>query len=84
MATKGKVIQVQKRDGRIVDFDQLKITKAIHKAITITGQGDGAKAKKLSDKVLNLLIKRFRASETPKVEEIQDIVEEVLILEGYV
>jgi len=84
MTAKGKVVQVQKRDGRIVDFDQIKITNAIHKAITATGQGNGPQAKKLSGKVIILLNRRFRKGEIPKVEEIQDIVEEVLILEGYV
>ncbi|MFH0852361.1 MAG: ribonucleoside triphosphate reductase [bacterium] len=84
MTAKGKILQVQKRDGRVVDFDQVKITSAIHKAITATGQGNGPQAKKLSEKVINLLSRRFRKGEVPKVEEIQDIVEEVLILEGYV
>ncbi|MBI4708932.1 MAG: ribonucleoside triphosphate reductase [Candidatus Portnoybacteria bacterium] len=84
MTTKGKLIQVQKRDGRIVDFDQEKITYAIHKAITATGQGNGKQARDLSEKVVSLLKKRFRKGEIPKVEEIQDIVEEVLILREYV
>ena len=61
-----------------------KIANAIHKAITASGQGDGKQAKKLSDKVVSLLNRRFRQGEIPKVEEIQDVVEEVLILEGYV
>ena len=38
-----KITKVQKRDGTVVDFDQEKITKAIFKAITATGQGDGKK-----------------------------------------
>ena len=78
-----KITKIQKRDGRIVDFDQEKITKAIAKALTATGQGDGKKAKKLSDKILAFLNRRFKKNEIPKVEDVQDIVEEVLILEGY-
>ncbi|MEK7161024.1 MAG: ribonucleoside triphosphate reductase, partial [Patescibacteria group bacterium] len=35
-------------------------------------------------RVLNLLAKRFKKNEVPKVEEVQDIVEEVLILENLV
>ena len=81
--SQGKITKIQKRDGRIVDFDPSKITNAIHKAITATNQGDGVQAKKISDKVLDLLNKRFRHGEIPKVEEVQDIVEEVLILENY-
>jgi len=78
-----KFSQIQKRDGRLVDFNQEKITAAIAKALTATNQGDGRKAQRLSDKVVELLNRRFKKGEIPKVEEIQDIVEEVLILEGY-
>ncbi len=79
-----KIAQVQKRDGTIVDFDQTRITDVIFKALTSTGQGDGKKAKKLSDKVVKVLNRRFKKDEIPQVEQIQDIVEEVLILEGLV
>jgi len=76
--------QVQKRDGSIVSFDQSKITDAIFKAITATGQGDGRKSKRLSNRVVNILNRRFKKDEIPQVEQIQDIVEEILILEGLV
>ncbi|MEK9135188.1 MAG: ribonucleoside triphosphate reductase [Patescibacteria group bacterium] len=78
------ITKVQKRDGSIVDFDQERITNAIHKAITATGQGNGIKSKKLSDKVAKILNRRFKKDEIPQVEQIQDIVEEVLILENFV
>lgn len=83
-ALKAKFDKIQKRDGRIVTFDQTQIENAVHKALTATGQGDGPIARKVSNKVVNLLNKRFKKSEIPKVEEIQDIVEEVLILENLV
>lgn len=79
-----KITKVQKRDGTIVDFDQTRISDAIFKALTATGQGDGKRAKKLSDKVVQILNRRFKKDEIPHVEQIQDIVEEVLILEGLV
>ena len=79
-----EIEKIQKRDGTIVDFDQEKITQAILKALTATNSGGRKLAKKLSDKVVFLLKKRFKEGEIPKVEEIQDIVEEVLILEGLV
>jgi len=82
--TSNKITKIKKRDGRIVDFDQGKITNAIYKALTATGQGDGKKAKKLSDIVVRILNRRFKKDEIPTVEQIQDIVEEVLILEGLV
>jgi len=80
----GKITKVLKRDGTIVDFDQERITQAIYKAITATGQGDGKLSKKLSDRVVEILNRRFKKDEIPTVEQIQDIIEEVLILENLV
>lgn len=77
-----KFTQIQKRDGRIVDFNEKKIENAIHKALLATKQGDGKIAKKLTQKVLRVLEKRIKG--IPTVEQVQDIVEEVLILENYV
>jgi len=82
--SKTKITKVKKRDGTIVDFELSKITDAIFKAITATGQGDGKRSKKLSDRVNKILNRRFKEDEIPQVEQIQDIVEEVLILEGLV
>ncbi len=79
-----KIIKVKKRDDQIVDFEQKKITEAIYKALTATKQGDGKKSSRLSDKVVELLNRRFKTGETPHVEQVQDIVEEVLILENFV
>jgi len=81
---KNKITQVQKRDKSIVDFDETRIQEAIFKALTASGQGDGKKSKKLSNRVIEILNRRFKKDETPHVEQIQDIVEEVLILEGLV
>lgn len=79
-----KFSQIQKRDGRIVDFDQAKITEAIFKALTATKKGGRQKARELSEQVKALLNRRFRNGEISKVEEVQDIVEEVLIMAGLV
>ena len=87
MGTKKSAFHIKeiiKRDGTVSDFDQSKITNAIFKAITATGQGDGKKAKRLSDKVVKILNRRFKKDEAPSVEQIQDVIEEVLILEGLV
>jgi len=78
-----KFNQVIKRDGRIVDFDQFKITEAILKALTVTKEGGKKIAKKLSDQVINLLSRRFKKGDLPQIEQIQDIVEEVLIINDY-
>ena len=79
-----EVTKIKKRDGRISNFSQEKITQAIFKALTLTGHGDEKMAKKLSDKVVKITERRFKNLEIPEVEQIQDIVEEVLILEDLV
>jgi ribonucleoside-triphosphate reductase len=76
--------KMQKRDGQIVDFAPEKIEAAIFKAVTAVNQGDGKISKKLTKKVLGILERRFKVGEIPTVEQIQDIIEEVLILEGMV
>jgi ribonucleoside-triphosphate reductase len=80
---KSKFKQVKKRDGRIVDFDQPKITQAIFKALTATKKGSRRMAQKLSDQVIDLLNRRFKKEDIPQIEQIQDIVEEVLIINDY-
>ncbi len=82
--SRNKITKVRKRDETIVEFDQNKISDAIFKALTATGQGDGKKSKRLSNKVVQILNRRFKGEELPHVEQIQDIIEEVLILEGLV
>ncbi|MBU2564292.1 ribonucleoside triphosphate reductase [Patescibacteria group bacterium] len=76
-----KFDKIKKRDGNVVDFDQEKITDAVFKALTVSGKGGRGIAKKISDRVIVLLNKRFKKNHIPSVEEIQDLVEEVLILE---
>jgi len=84
LKVKNNIDKIQKRDGRVVDFEQEKITNAIHKAVVAANQGDGEISKKVSDKVVSLLNRRFKKGEMPNIEQIQDIVEEALILEDLV
>ena len=79
-----KITKVQKRDGRIVDFDFDRIVNAIFKAITATGQGDEIRARKMAEQARKLFVRRFKNGSVPGVEQIQDIIEEVLIMEGLV
>lgn len=74
--------KIKKRDGRVVDFNQHKIAIAIHKAVRVVGKENGKLSRILSDKVVEVLNKRFGGKDIPTVEEIQDIVEEVLIRAG--
>ena len=79
--TANKIIQIRKRDDRIVDFSQEKIAEAIFKSMRAVGDPDQAIADRLSDRVVELLNKKFHERSIPAVEEIQDLVEEVLIEE---
>jgi len=81
---KNSIEKVKKRDGTIVAFDAVKIASAVHKALEASGQGNGEISKKVSDKVINLLNRRFKKGEVPNIEQIQDIVEEALMLEDLV
>lgn len=76
------VSKIRKRDGRIVDFEQKKITDAIHKALIAVGFRDGKIAKKLSDSVVEILNKTFK-EKIPSVEDVQDVVVQVLRKKGF-
>jgi len=82
MIRDGKIVKIRKRDGRIVDFDQNRITEAIWKAAQAVGGRDRKVAERLSNRVVGLLEERFPLK-TPNVEDTQDIVEKVLIEEGH-
>ncbi len=82
--TENHIEKVRKRDGRVVDFDQEKIAEAVHKAVTATNSGNGPESKRVSDKVVALMNRRFKKEEIPTIEQVQNIVEEALMLEGLV
>lgn len=71
--------EIKKRDGRVVSFDEKKISNAIFKAMRAVGEANRGKAEIMADQVTLILDKRFDGHSIPAVEEIQDIVEEVLI-----
>lgn len=75
--------KIKKRDGRIVKFNQRKITDAIFKAGQETREFGLDTSKKLSDKVLDRA-KEIIRDDIPAVEQIQDIVETVLIESRYI
>lgn len=77
-----KIRMTRKRDGRIVPFDQEKITNAIFKAAQSVGGKDRELSKKLSDEVVSILEKKY-GDKPFGVEEIQDVVEKVLIEGGH-
>jgi len=80
------IIQIRKRDGRIVEFNQNKISNAIYRALIAMGKSEYQLAEKLSNKVMQKMVQqRYGLDNTamvPSVEDVQDIVESILIEEG--
>ena len=77
---KNRITRVVKRDGRVVKFEQEKITKAVMKAFTETNEGTEKDAQKVTDKIVQLLNKNYQKGNVPEIEEIQDLVERVLMI----
>ncbi len=77
------IMQIRKRDGRVVPFDLEKIAEAISKSLTATRKTARMdEARRMAAEVLAILEEEGR--EAPGVEHIQDVVEQVLINNGYV
>jgi len=74
--------QIRKRDGRLVPFDETKITDAIFRAAQAEGGNDRTLAMELTIKVLKELQLQF-GSGIFSVEDVQDMVEKVLIEDGH-
>jgi len=72
--------QVKKRDGSLVKFNKTKIQYAIERAAFEVLQ-NRAEAVSISNRVTDVVIRRLQ--KTPNVESIQDIIETVLMSEGY-
>jgi anaerobic ribonucleoside-triphosphate reductase len=75
--------KIKKRDGKIVDFNPVKITEAIWKAAQAVGGKDYKRAAELTTTVIDILEKELKRSEIPTVEQVQDTVEKVLIEDGH-
>lgn len=75
--------KIRKRDGKIADFNPIKITDAIWKAAQAVGGKDYKKSAELTDRVLTRLEKELKKGEIPTVEQVQDVVEKTLIEEGH-
>lgn len=77
---------ILKRDGTLAPFESIKITNAVLKAFSVTQEGLKKDAENITNYVINDLnsIKNNNNVFTPEVEKVQDLVEEALILSGYV
>lgn len=77
------MMRVQKRTGEVIAFDQSRITNAIRKALDFMKvQNSDEIARRLSDRVTAIIKQRYKAA-ILNVEEIQDLIERVLMKEGY-
>lgn len=74
---------IRKRDGRLVPFDKEKITEAVFKATRAVGEPDRKKAEKITRQVVGVLSVLYKDDRVPTVENVQDLVERMLIEDGY-
>ena len=70
MKINGAFKTVQKRDGRVVPFESEKITFAVFKALRATGNPN----RELAEAIMQSVLSKLKTN-TPSVEEIQDLVE---------
>lgn len=79
------ISQIKKRDGRIAPFDKERITNAIIKAFSASAEKNGERCEDLANNVFDKLELRYKGQRNiiPSIEEVQDLVEETLIENGY-
>ena len=81
------VMEIRKRDGRVVPFDLSRIENAVSKAFAATGEENIKAPEKVSKKVVSDILKLQKVSRDkkflPTVEIIQDLVEEELMAQGF-
>ncbi|MBI2850530.1 MAG: adenosylcobalamin-dependent ribonucleoside-diphosphate reductase [Chloroflexi bacterium] len=80
--TRQKVTRIRKREGSVVPFDSSKIEAAIYKAFVATSAGGRDRTAELCQRVVDIVEERLGHA-IPTVEQVQDIVEEVLMSQGY-
>ncbi len=74
---------IRKRDGRLVPFEEAKITEAIQKAVRAVGGADMEKAGGIAREVAVILGVIYKDERIPTVENVQDLVEKILIENGH-
>jgi ribonucleoside-diphosphate reductase alpha chain len=74
--------KIYKRDGRLMGFEPDKISTAMHKAFSALKVDDSKVLSKLTKQIVDEVNKKF-FRKVPKVEDVQDIVEQILIKAGY-
>ena len=83
-SSKNTINEICKRSGKVTEFDENKISKAISRALEAMSKPDKTLAHQLTNDVVKKLIEQgFAESKTPSVEDIQDMVESTLIDTGH-
>ncbi len=72
---------IRKRDGRIVPFEQSKVTTAICKAFASLHKEDLPTCQLLSDMVVDYV--ELAGQDPTEIEEVQDLIEKTLMEEGH-
>lgn len=79
------IMNIKKRDGRVVSFTHSKISNAIYKALVVTGKPDYPLAERLANNVVQKMVQSGYGSSgkvaIASVEDVQDMVESILIEE---
>ena len=80
------IMNIKKRDGRVVNFTHSKISNAIYKALVVTGKADYPLAERLANRVIEKMVQSGYGSTgkvaIASVEDVQDMVESILIEES--
>ena len=77
-------MQIIKRDGNKVDFEKIKIERAISKAFfSVDSSITEEELRKMSEKIEETIKQKYPKDHIPTVEEVQDLVELTLIDENY-
>ena len=88
----GKKLQVRKRDGRIIEFDETRIYLALEAALKADAgleqdepapESMQADAQLLTHEVVERCLVRLSRNESLEIERIQDVVEEKLMAGGF-
>nr|WP_321390294.1 ATP cone domain-containing protein [uncultured Desulfuromusa sp.] len=74
---------IRKRDGRLVPYEEEKISQAIIKAVKAVGGSDFDKATDITRQVGGILSVLYKDGRVPTVENVQDLVEKILIENGH-
>ncbi len=80
------IMNIKKRDGRVVSFTHSKISNAIYKALVVTGKPDYPLAERLANNVVQKMVQSGYGLSgkvaIASVEDVQDMVESILIEQG--